>query len=212
MANISLDEFYVFDNTDSPIYRWLEFSKRIRTLGPDAAMEAMKDEWPYDAPLPMKVMSGREPADAYGNTALLRILSPRLTEALCSFSHDLVRIRPAVLYDKADRELIESDLRWVTVGVGTGPVDRSRGVYLQDGDLWRRDPELTDAYGLYFDPATWSGADVFTCGGTHVVAMTRRVADAIRSIAPINVELVPLLERGRANRDAIVAAIKRRQG
>lgn len=213
MSDTRLEEFYVLDHPDSgegPC-RWLEFSSRIHELGPDTWKEVMDGTAMLDGPLPMKVMKGRLPADIHGASSLINIYSGRLVDLLLSLGCTL-RTHPVVLYDRKDREIIAENLLWVRVDVGAGPADRTRGIHLQFGDFWRRDPELTDAYGLYFDLATWNGADIFMCENSHSIIVTERVAEAVRAAGLVNVKITPVLEHGKESRDYQVEMIKWSRG
>ena len=81
---------------------------------------------------------------------------------------------------------------------GSGPVDLTRGTSLFIRYTQERHPDLATAFGLYFDPTTWNGLDLFKLPNRRDSIITRRVAEHLLSKNLIGTMIVPVLEYGRS--------------
>lgn len=90
---------------------------------------------------------------------------------------------------------LEKKYRLLVVHGRCGPVEFGRGgtrkIPIGDG----RDGRFTEKLvGLWFDPATWDGSDVFTTCRGFRPKVTRKVVDAIKQAKLAGIKLVPIEE------------------
>ena len=99
-------------------------------------------------------------------------------------------VRP---YDRAGLEL--PGYHGLAVTGRAGPIDRSRSrIELLPPPV----PEEQAMYaeiGMYFDPGTWDGSDIFMPEGTLAVCVVERVKQALEERKLTNIEFTPLSER-----------------
>lgn len=210
----SLNDFFVLEHpdVDSRVWVWVELSKRVGDIGPDAAVRIMDeaarptirgDPLPADISLPLRVVRGTKWSDVVGSSGA-HVLSTRLATLLQQHNCSGLQVQDAVAYDVLDNNLVNTELQWARILPGCGPVDTARGYYLLSTELWKRDIEMREAVGLFFDPLTWTGADIFRSPrGTHVF-ITSRIAALIANSACDALHLQPASTFGQSLRDKIV--------
>jgi hypothetical protein len=215
-----LDDFCTLSgpNADDLRWMWLELSDRAEELGDNAKNRIMDEAYQpsveggvlrTNKAIPFRVLRGRRPSDVFGNGCGMAIFSTRLVRALEAARCTGLRTHPAVLRDRRDAKVVDRELHWVKVPIGAGPRDLNRGVSLLSTDIWRTDIEMTGAYGLYFDPASWTGLDIFRFPRGLITLITNRIADVIRAGGFEGVTIEPVREYCKAVRDAKVADLKR---
>jgi hypothetical protein len=220
MAKVTRGDFFVLEHApgaaDLSHWQWLDFSSRLKLPeGRDASHRAMHSLLKTGRPIPFVVMKGRQRPDVFGNTADIVVYSGRLVRTLQEEQCKGLVVYPAVLYDRADHEIVDDDLFWVRPQVGAGDQDLDSGYYkLVDMKSWREDMNLPDAYGVYFDPGTWTGLDVFCFANSRLggppIMVTARIADAIRKGPFVGYSLERASEYARDRRDQHVRMLKER--
>ncbi len=187
----ALAEFWKISYESHDKWRWLTASQRLMDA---AKMDVMvldhvaRGVIKPKEPVPFRVNGGRYDPDFYPNGCWgFNVLSKRLTEAIESVKPRGLHKYRAVIYDKKDTQIVRDDVFLVQLEEGCGPVDDERGAPLLVEPGYRKtDPMLERAIGLFFDPATWTGLDLFhpaARGFDSTFLVTTRVANAIRPIA-----------------------------
>lgn len=216
----SLADFYMLEgpDPDDVSWMWLTFSAHMDSLVPgprakstnsgeltvaQSLVIAGKPSW--TEPTPFRVLRGRRRPDVFGTSSLTRVVDARLAGALHAAGCTGIVSHPAVIYDRSDRRIIDTQVVWVSVLPGAGAPDRARGMSLLIRRSLATDPYLRDAVGLFFDVSTWTGADVFSLGAGGYTILSRRAAMVVQQTGLTALELVPVLEAGRQIRDRVVA-------
>lgn len=216
MSGVGLESFYTIrsPSADDTSWQWLEFSARLaKAFGKGSEFALMDDELEPTKPLPFKVMQGRRPSDVWGNTAGLHLFSGRLVRLLQELKCTGFTALPAVLYDRNDRKVIDDDLFCLRIGYGAGPQDETKGEPLLLDFERRRNPELLEGcYGVYFDPTTWTGLDLFRLESCRSLALTvQRIATELLHADLTGVQVMPALEDGKEFCRQQIDFLKRRR-
>lgn len=149
-----------------------------------------------DLPIRFKcVRKGLEPDILAAGSPTLLLTSARLSELLMR-----ERFSGWTTYevDISCKPSLTTKYLGLTVTGRSGPIDdaSSEAMILPPADPTRR--PLRRWRGLFFDPRTWDGSDVFLADGSLWVFVTERVAEAVRSANLSNVELRTASEIERA--------------
>lgn len=208
----TLKEFHVVScDCDTTVWYWLEFSRRIVDLGPIAPVHVMDEDLPESAgPVPFKIWRGRRPPLVWGNTAHVVLWSRRLLDALDEAGCTGLHWAPAVIYDRSDERATEDRVAYVKPRRDAGPQDWTRGAPLIETDLWRKDPLLKDAVGLYFDTATWGGLDVFRLANNSAAILSPKASEVVRGVGSDGLVIESAADYGRMLRDYRVGLIAKR--
>ncbi|MBS0197687.1 MAG: hypothetical protein JSR77_13110 [Planctomycetes bacterium] len=138
------------------------------------------------------------------------LVSGRVKELLIGAECKGASFHPVVVYDRKDAKIVDRDTWWLRPQRGSGRIDTSRGSFLINSKLWRTDPELKDAVGLFFDPNTWTGLDVFLSAAGYTVFVTTRIAEVLQNAGVTMIELDPAPLYGKKLRDDLVADLRKR--
>jgi hypothetical protein len=129
------------------------------------------EERPAD-PVVFRRKSGSQPRDLLGETyGVLKLVSDRFPIRLQTPQGDL------------------EGCTGLSVLGRCGPIDRSKSHIIER--LTRKHTVLYAELGLFVDPDTWDGADLFVPRGASVVCVTQRAKDALESAGVTNVRFVP---------------------
>ena len=124
------------------------------------------------------------------NSGMLMLLSARLCEAMTPFSG--WRPLPAVIVatDGSERD----DYVVLCVEGRSGPIDDALSERVTLPPPVPGAPGGPGLRGLYFEPDTWDGSDVFAPEGTTLTFMTQDVSRAIERLKPTNTLIQRLSE------------------
>jgi hypothetical protein len=174
--------------------RWwtLVLSKRAKAIGEENWCDVFRGKMdPPHQPAPFKVVRGREQGDVLYTDLLGLSFSARMAELLKSIHCTGFLPNPSIIYDRHDHTAVCSDAVWTQFRDGCGPLDYGRG-YDPTRPFTRR-----DAVGLYFEPSTWNGLDLFRPAKSPQVIITDRVARAIQAADVRGCQLVRTQEYGK---------------
>jgi len=118
------------------------------------------------------------------------VVSNRLCDALEPFFGDSVVSRDVEIRSKHKGNVI---YKWLMINQGSNTQDMERGAM----QFWRvnadQGQEFVDAYGIYFDTATWNGSNVFRMGPrAQWITVTEPVAEAVRNVDLVGVDVIRL--------------------
>lgn len=216
MRKVDLSYFYVLTDPSLKLnisWWWPGISRRFdEQLGGEAWNHLWAGTLAPIVPIPLKLLKGREKPDVIDGDLPVRFYSGRLVrwlhEAGCG---DCFRTFPVVMYDRADESVIDEDVVWVPrLQVGAGPIDESRGAPLLISGHCLKDPLLRDAVGLFFDPSTWSGLNMFRLPNHSAVIVTSPVASSLLARGSVGMDVIPVADFGRELRDSRVRRLKER--
>lgn len=159
--------------------------------------------------LNMYKSSGRERPNVIVNDQSVLMIDRYMRDVLVSVmgANNVGRV---VVFDKTKQRIIDNECAFVEVPEGAGPRSEDVGAHLLLTDHWKRDPELTNAVGVFFDHSTWTGAHVFGLPNDGVIIVSSEVQQAIVRAGLTNLYLVPIEEYGRDVRDSNVQMLKDR--
>lgn len=215
MPRVDLSYFYVLTDPSLRVnisWWWPGISRRFDvTYGSEGWSQLRAGTLVPEAPIPLKIRKGREKPDFISGDLPTKFYSGRLArwlrEAGCG---DCFRTFPVVVYDRTDERVIDEDVEWAyDLKVGAGPIDEGRGAPLLIKGHWRMDPLLRDAIGLFFDPKTWTGLNMFRLPNHYAVVVTQPVASALLAKSSVGMQVVPIADYDRELRDSSVERIKK---
>ena len=121
----------------------------------------------------------------------VHLLSDRIFECFAHHGFRGWSSFPILITGKDGLEI--SGYRGLVITGRCGPIDSSRSVHVTQppGVPGGRDREV--AMGLFFDPATWDGSQIFTPNGGYLF-VTKEVKEAIEGIGATNFRFKPLTE------------------
>jgi hypothetical protein len=145
------------------------------------------------AKLAFRAMKGTRPADLMGTTLLsLRLISQRCADLLLDNRFTGWRTHPVHLRDKRG-DAIEGYHCLVITG-RAGSIDASRSRIELDPPPVPRGAATYVEIGMYFDPDSWDGSDIFVPQGTTAICVSERVKDAVERERITNVQFTALSE------------------
>lgn len=193
-------------------WQWLEPSRRLEQLCDNAWARLLADDPSLPEPVPLKVFHGVWAPDLFGCTTNRPFLSGRLVRALRDLGASGLCVKRCILYDRADREVIDDELYWYLPQIGAGPIDETRGSILMAGRVLKTGTEFDNAVGVHFDHSTWTGLDLFMPMNGITICVTPRVAHLIREGGYRGIRIQSVEEHGRWIRDIRVAEWRDRHG
>jgi hypothetical protein len=135
-------------------------------------------------------MGARAPGEVVWTTLGFPVLvSEKMVELLRSAGASGWSAVPLQLYDKKNQHV--GSHHYVCIHGRCGPLDEDRSAQLPriyPGGVF---PILR---GLYFDPATWDGSDIFVPGKTAFILVVDRVKEVFEQADVKNVTFTPLDE------------------
>lgn len=144
---------------------------------------------PPAQPAPLMIAEGREQSDVMYTNVLGVSFSARCAEVLASVGCRGFVPNRAVIYDRADREVVCTDAVWTQVQRGCAEPDVERGF-----DPLRQN---RGTVGLLLDHSTCTGLDMFKPVKCATVVITDRIAKAIQSAGLRGYQLVRIQDYGR---------------
>ena len=147
-------------------------------------------------PLVFTHHSGGKPRDVIGTTEMLCLVSERVIKVLRENEFTGWTTYPVEIHGKGG-SLVEGYHGFAVTG-RCGPIDWCRGKKV------RRPPRVPGGkpcnvwIGMYFDPDSWDGSDVFVPKDTLYTIVTEEVKSAVEGIKPTNVEFEPLTQFERS--------------
>jgi hypothetical protein len=144
-----------------------------------------------EAPLEFRRDSGSRLMDLVGTTAVaIKLFSERFVAALSAAGARGWGTYPVRLLDRAGGEV--PGYAGLAVSGRAGPLDRGRTRVVALPPVGPGLPVSYEERGMYFDPASWDGTDVFVPEGTTAVCVTDRVRRALTAAGATNLDFVPL--------------------
>lgn len=145
------------------------------------------------APIAFRPTSGTRPQDLMGEThAMLKLVSERLIDTLLDERATGWSTFPVRLYGTEGNELL--GYAGLAVTGRAGPIDRSKSrIELLPPPVPQGKPTYAEL-GMYFDPETWDGSDIFIPEGTSAVCVVERVKQALERRKLMNISFKPLTE------------------
>ena len=141
-----------------------------------------------EPPLRVREITGKRPYDVVGSTILLHLVSPRLRTALRSGG---ITGWDTLSVDTGSFALIRGYEVLRILG-RCGPIDDSQSERVILPPPTKSGRAVDGWRGLYFDPVSWDGSDIFGPPETGHIFMTKRTADLVRQMKPSNASLEPL--------------------
>jgi hypothetical protein len=146
--------------------------------------------WVPEVPLTLVRASGRKPLDCIGTTlAIVNLVSKRLVDLLAKEKFTGWSVFPVRLYGKDEESL--PGYAGLAVRGRCGPIDASRSV---PGKKVGPGGSVPIWNGMYFDPATWDGSDIFAPEGTTHIVVTGKVKRALDEHRITNIEFKRLTD------------------
>lgn len=186
-------------SADSRTWVWAGFTKEfLRRQSPDWYGHASRGKAPMpDGPIEIYAYLGKNIPARLGFDGAIIICTNEFLEALESHGAKFEINHPARLLAKDEKTLLSDNLRWIKPVCGAGPVDLGRGSSLISTKEWNDDPSIP-AYGVYFDPSTWTGAPVFHFErAPFELVMIESVAKDIQARNFPGIKIDPLPEVGK---------------
>jgi len=145
--------------------------------------------FPASPPLLTRYMGGPLPLDIVWTGALVGpVINGRVRDLLIQEHITGWRSYQVHIKDRA-RTVHTGYWHLVVDGPPCGPIDWTRGPLLERTDGW---PKGKYYRGGWFDPATWSGADIFRSENNGMILATDRVMQTFNEANVENVEFTPL--------------------
>jgi hypothetical protein len=141
--------------------------------------------------LEFRAMKGSRPADVMGTTLLsLRLVSQRFADLLLDNRFTGWHTHPVNLYDKKGNSI--EGYQCLVVTGRAGPIDRSRShIRLDPPPVPQGAPTYVEV-GMYYDPDSWDGSDIFIPQSTTAICVAERVKDAVEKAGLTNVQFTAL--------------------
>jgi hypothetical protein len=139
-----------------------------------------------------RAMKGTRSADLMGTTRVaIRIASQRLVDILDDAGFTGWRTEPVLLQDNHGQE-VPGRFHALVITGRAGPIDPSRSeIVLEPPPVPRGEPTYAEV-GLYFDPASWDGSDLFLPESTSAICAVERVKGVIEQSPLSNVQFTRL--------------------
>jgi hypothetical protein len=145
-------------------------------------------------PIEFRWDTGSKPQDLMGTThAILDLVSECFIDTLLEERASGWSTYPVRLYDKAGLEL--PGYVGLAVTGRAGPVDRSKSRIELLPPPVPQGQAMYAEIGMYFDPESWDGSDIFIPEGTAAVCVVERVKRALEKRKLTNIEFEALSER-----------------
>lgn len=192
----TLSDFYYVDSKLDG-WRYLRVSERAGKRFSKSYSEAGGGTWGGPGPLPLMISQGSKSAAWVKSDTGLRVVTDEFVSVLKEAGCDGYEVKPVVIYDRNDDKIVDHAWHLVT-SVGAGPIDMKRGKPTigsgggPDGSI----------VGVFFDPATWTGRDVFCLSDWKVPIFSKRAGEALlrAKLSGIYVEPCPLAGTWAANK------------
>lgn len=210
----ALGRFYLLEapSPDSRTWIWAWFTQAFLQRQPpgwDLLAEDGQAPMPNE-PVEIFVHKGTKLPARLGFGGFIIICTCELVNALESHGAKFEINHPVRLLDKDEKTLLSDDLRWIKPVCGAGPIDLGRGQSLISTDEWFNDPSIP-AYGVYFDPSTWTGEPVFHFERSPFrLVLIESAAEDIRSRNFPGITVTQLPEVGRAHYNLQLANLRPR--
>lgn len=225
MTAAFLTDFWVLDAPMASEWMWLEWSSRSQGLTPNLTDHVFNES---SRPLPAgrfvdpsgpvafkQMRPGRRP-DLIGTDSLVPVVTGRLIRLFAQEGFTGIHPWPVVVFDKADRRVVDDDVFWARVAPGCAAMDPKRGAalcgghYSEDHTQWLTPEQMESAYGWYIPVASWTGNDIFRRPRGSQLIVTQRVFDAMQRAHITNIEFTPILDVGKDAAHGWAAAARRK--
>lgn len=145
-------------------------------------------------PIEFRRYSGSKPKDIMGATyAAILLVSDRFIDALVEVKATGWGTYPVRLYDKTGSEL--PGFHGLAVYGRAGPIDRTKSRIELIPPPVPQGQAMYAEIGMYFDPESWDGSDIFIPEGTAAVCVVERVKQALEQRKLTNIYFEPLSAR-----------------
>jgi hypothetical protein len=135
---------------------------------------------------------GATAMDLVGTTYSSRVLlSDRIIAALNAANLRGFLAYPCHIFGKDGNEI--AGYRGFSVTGRCGPPDDSQ----LDNSKELQGNQFAKVKGLYFDPKTWDGSDIFLVQNTRHICVTQAVYDTVQALNPSNIRFTALTEVSR---------------
>jgi hypothetical protein len=151
----------------------------------------LRGEEPPLRSLEFRPMKGSIQADIMGTTFVaLRLISKRFANLLLENQFTGWGTVATRIQDKRGKEI--PGYFCLVVSGRAGPIDPSRNrIVLDPPPVPHGEPTYVEV-GMYFDPMTWDGSDIFIPEGTTAICVTERVKDVVDRAKIENVQFTAL--------------------
>jgi hypothetical protein len=154
----------------------------------------VRGAWTPAAPITFVQDSGGTPHDLIGTThAIIDLASTRFVETLEAGGFTGWRTFGVEVFRKDGTEL--DGYHGFAVTGRAGPVDHSRSEPVWVEPILPSGQRHQRFRGLYFDPDTWDGSDIFFPGESAITVLGEDVKEALEAAGVTNVEFQRLTER-----------------
>lgn len=202
----SLDDFFVLEGPSDPPWWWLTLSSRAGpTLSPEWR-ERMRGTYAGQDAVPLKIMRRGKKPGVIGSDTRLCLLSETLNQAMGTVLPTGFDVHPTIVYDKDDETVVDRGCIWLKLQTGCGPLDEKRGRFLLMFGGGSTD-STQEPYGYFFDPASWTGLDVFTPPNLRLVVVTRGIAEAVVAANIEGVRIEALSRAGKALEQQMIGVL-----
>ncbi len=164
-------------------------------------------------PLRMRIFQGRSRPSVIANDAGALIVDAKMREVLEKAAGSRIRFGRVDVLEKRGDQVLDGSCSRVLAGIGAGPRSEERGYHLniERPGLWKQDPELRDAFGLFFDYSTWTGEPVFRLPNDSHYIISARIKQHIDDAGLADCGVVNVEEYWRDHRDQTVSMLKARR-
>lgn len=190
---MALDFKKLFRMSEGCTYGALHLVPRDKAMSPDGARQILRGEITPQYPIVLDYSMGGKPRDVIGTGMVhIKAFADRAIETLREGGFTGWTTYPVEIYGK-NKERIEGYQGFAVTG-RCGPIDDSKS------PLESREPRVPGGrrvqrrVGMYFDPQTWDGSDIFMAEQWGCVFVVERVKLTLEKIKVKNFSFTRLTE------------------
>lgn len=144
-------------------------------------------------PLEFKYHSGSKPMDLVGTThAWIKLFSEKVINILEKEGFKGWSTIPAKIFGKEGKDV--DGYHVIQVRGHCGRIDDSKSREETIPPKSSKGKPRTALMGLYFDPESWDGSDIFSPEETGFIFVTKKVKQALEEAKVINIDFTPITE------------------
>jgi hypothetical protein len=140
-------------------------------------------------------MKGSKQPGWIGSDTRMHIVSGPFAEVLERAGCKGYKTQSIVIRDRRDDEVVDKECKRLVLSVGAGSVEQARG---RPAWIFHKGDDPMEL-GIFFDPSTWDGKDIFYLADFAQPIFSRRAAEALLAASLPGVILEPCPIMGTEN-------------
>jgi hypothetical protein len=172
---LQLDDFFAVTRPPSDSWWYLAVSDRVGEKFSPERLTVVGGEWSKRSPIPLRIMKGSKQPGWIDSDTRMHLVSGPFAQALKQAGCTGFKMQSVVVRDRRDDKIVDKDCKQLVLSAGAGPVDQTRG-----GPAWifHKSDDINEL-GVFFDPSTWDGKDVFYLSDYKKPIFSRKAAEAV---------------------------------